>query len=173
MVLKPQTQPNARLVNEDGRLNTGLKNARKSEFCALLNRLCHFHTLVNYSWCCQFILFYIAFLVSWGIFAIIYLLVDKFYKSWGSDCVTGVSNLLSSILFSMETFSTVGYGSHYINNNCVIGACVLNNQNFVGMFLTAALQALFIAKKIQLQIVMIFVSFHRNQIILSSIKKLK
>ena len=147
MELKPQNQLNARLVDEDGRLNTGLKNAMKSEFCALLNRLCHFHTLVNYSWCCQFILFYIAFLVSWGIFAIIYLLVDKFYKSWGSDCVTGVSNLLSSILFSMETFSTVGYGSHYINNNCVIGACVLNNQNIVGMFDSSAASIIHSQKK--------------------------
>ncbi len=50
-------------------------------------------------------------------------------------CVTGVVGFASVFLFSVETQHTIGYGSHYVREECGMGVLLLCLQSIVGVIL--------------------------------------
>jgi len=61
-------------------------------------------------------------------------------------CVTGVYDFPSALLFSVETMTTIGYGSRYINTNCPIIVFFTFVQSISGVIVTGVLTGLVMAK---------------------------
>jgi len=61
-------------------------------------------------------------------------------------CVTGVFDFPSALLFSVETMTTIGYGSRYINTNCPIIIFFTLVQSISGVIVTGILTGLVMAK---------------------------
>jgi len=79
---------------------------------------------------------------------------DKNTSKWDSaedefeakKCVTGVYDFPSALLFSVETMTTIGYGSRYINTNCPIIVFFTLVQSISGVIVTGILTGLVMDK---------------------------
>lgn len=104
---------------------------------------------------CQAVL--MSFFVSWTIFAAIYYGFSSFnndiceeaevcQKLMEDMCVFGVFDFSAAFLFSVETQTTIGYGSRHINDRCPIVVFIVVLQSFVGIIIYGVSTGLIIAK---------------------------
>jgi potassium inwardly-rectifying channel subfamily J len=130
-----------------------------------LGRVKHMHTniilfIIQAEWCLVLTFVLFSFLLSWFFFALLYFLVSiehgdftlneseqslfdnqtinstrQYFKIEREKCVQDVHNFLSSLLFSIETQHTIGYGSRYITTECMGGILVLTLQSSLGYLL--------------------------------------
>lgn len=73
-------------------------------------------------------------------------MVAWFQGHFNGTCLKGVNDFSSSLLFSIETQLTIGYGNTYITNDCTSGLMVLILQCVVGLILDALLLGLLFTK---------------------------
>ena len=121
---------------------------------------------ISLRWCPLFQFVIIGFLLNWSAFAFIYLFVE--YSNGTLDycdgdeslenlttcndtrvktkCITGVVDFNSALLFSVETATTIGYGSRALTDQCHFTILMASIQSMIGLILTGLLTGLIMAK---------------------------
>ena len=111
-----KSKSRSRLINKNGESNLNRVNipSRSRKYIADL-----FTTLIDMKWGFVLLIFILSYLISWLLFAFCWHLIQVF----ATNCVTNLntSNIISSILFSIETQQTIGYGSRHLNDSCESG----------------------------------------------------
>ncbi|CAF2079845.1 unnamed protein product [Rotaria magnacalcarata] len=104
-----------------------------------------FTTLLDLGWGWILSFLVLSFVLSWLIFAGIWLLIMKIHGDFSDDptsatripCVAGVTTFAGVILFSIETQQTIGYGTRSVTQQCASGVALLMIQSCVGLILQA------------------------------------
>ncbi|ESO84745.1 hypothetical protein LOTGIDRAFT_94675, partial [Lottia gigantea] len=110
-------------------------------------------TLIDIQWRWNLLMFAGTFVISWLVFASFYFMLadlngdlDSHTLEERNPCVTNIHSFASSFLFSIETMTTIGYGSRFVTEACpgaYIGVLV---QSIIGAALQLALAGLVVAK---------------------------
>lgn len=121
-----KTAPLPRLVAKNGTVNLFLDNIDRSQYVRDL-----FTTMIDIKWRYNLMAAAFGFVFSWLFFACIWYVVlyvhnDLVHESdptW-SPCIVNVNSFSAALLFSIETQSTLGFGSRIISVECP-GAIVI------------------------------------------------
>ena len=116
-----------------------------------------FTTLVDIRWRWNLLVFSMAFLTSWLLFAVLWWLVSFGHsdlRSGGAGnnstnpapCVQDVTDFTTALLFSIETQHTIGYGGRQITEHCPYAICVMMLQCICGVAIQALMTGLVFAK---------------------------
>ena len=105
-----------------------------------------FTSLLDLSWCSILILFVICFVCSWLLFGVLWysliLIRGDFSLDEGDEknstrCLIGIDSFAGTILFSIETQQTIGYGTRSIDQRCSMGILLLIVQSCFGLLIQA------------------------------------
>ena len=101
-----------------------------------------FTSLLDLSWCSIVILFVICFVGSWLFFGVLWyslllLRGDLSVGGEGDRCLVGVDSFSGSLLFSLESQQTIGYGTRSIDPRCSLGIVLLIVQSCFGLLIQA------------------------------------
>ncbi|CAF3854618.1 unnamed protein product [Rotaria sordida] len=107
-----------------------------------------FTSLLDLPWIIILILFVSCFVISWLLFAIIWYGIMIVHGDFSNKtlnvtdnnhipCVIGVKSFRGSLLFSIETQQTIGYGIRAVTEECPAGVAVLIIQSCFGLILQA------------------------------------
>lgn len=141
-----------RLVYKNGEVNITQTNIRKRRRRFLADI---FTTLVDIKWRYNLLLFAMAFVISWLIFAVIWWLIcfshgDLDPNHINNDdwvpCVKEIISFTSAILFSIETQHTIGYGSRHTTEECPEAITVMMIQSCFGVICQAMMTGIVFAK---------------------------
>jgi hypothetical protein len=131
-----KSKSRCRLINKNGESNLNRINipSRSRKYIADL-----FTTLIDMKWTFVLLIFILSYLISWLLFAFCWHIIQCI----SIDCITNVNtkNIISSILFSIETQQTIGYGSRHLNDSCELGT--LLSKYSVNFYLNFLLIAIF------------------------------
>lgn len=120
-----------------------------------------FTTLVDIRWRWNLLVFSMAFLTSWMVFAVLWWLVSYTHDDLSrygpggvminstSDhipCVHSVTDFTTALLFSIETQHTIGYGGRQITERCPYAIGVMMLQCICGVAIQALMTGLVFAK---------------------------
>ncbi|XP_048191184.1 ATP-sensitive inward rectifier potassium channel 8 [Perognathus longimembris pacificus] len=138
----------ARFIAKSGACNLAHKNIREQG--RFLQDI--FTTLVDLKWRHTLVIFTMAFLCSWLLFAIMWWLVAfahgdlHAYMERAAErgpeptaCVTNVRSFASAFLFSIEVQVTIGFGGRMMTEECPLAITVLILQNIVGLIINAVM----------------------------------
>ncbi|KAK7111486.1 G protein-activated inward rectifier potassium channel 3-like isoform X2 [Littorina saxatilis] len=139
-----------RLVYKNGEVNITQTNIRKRRRRYLADI---FTTLVDIKWRYNLMLFAMAFIVSWLIFALIWWLVcfshgdlDHIGEDNWKPCVIEIHSFTSALLFSIETQHTIGYGSRHTTEECPEAIVLMMFQSCFGVICQALMTGIVFAK---------------------------
>ena len=139
-----------RLVYKNGEVNITQTNIRKRRRRYLADI---FTTLVDIKWRYNLMLFAMAFIVSWLIFALIWWLVcfshgdlDHIGEPSWNPCVIEIHSFTSALLFSIETQHTIGYGSRHTTEECPEAIVLMMFQSCFGVICQALMTGIVFAK---------------------------
>ena len=116
------------------------------------NRLGYFRdfftTVVNSRWYCIILFFTALYVISWALFASVWLGLNMAYDAGANStvCVTNLDDFSSAFLFSLETQMTIGYGFKYITSWCGAGIVVVIFQCIMGLLIDSFLLGLIFTK---------------------------
>ncbi|XP_064594895.1 inward rectifier potassium channel 2-like [Liolophura sinensis] len=137
-----------RLVQRNGRTNLAFQaiTGKKEKFLKDT-----FTTLIESQWRWNLILFIGGFVISWHLFAAYYYSVEwamsrNSNSSRSQPCITNVNTFISTLLFSIETQTTIGYGSRYVTESCPLVFLVVMLQSLFGIGSQVALAGIIVAK---------------------------
>lgn len=108
-----------RLIRKNGDTNILRKNIHHLKYMSDL-----FNTIVDMKWRYILTIFFCCFLTSWTFFAILWFVLAK-------DCIQNLEigkTFFDTLMFSVETQQTIGYGNKYIKNTCSFGLFILMFQ---------------------------------------------
>lgn len=107
----------------------------------------HFTTLIEARWRYVFLIFTLAFLLSWLGFGSIWWAI-YYYRAEHHNvfCIEKVDSWTSAFLFSLETQTTIGYGGRQVTPNCPEGVILLIFQCIVGLLISTTMLGLIFAK---------------------------
>ncbi|XP_067672691.1 G protein-activated inward rectifier potassium channel 3-like [Haliotis asinina] len=139
-----------RLVYKNGEVNITQTNIRKRRRRYLADI---FTTLVDIKWRYNLMLFAMAFILSWLIFALIWWLVcfshgdlDHVGDTNWKPCVKEIYSFTSALLFSIETQHTIGYGSRHTTEQCPEAIVLMMFQSCFGVICQALMTGIVFAK---------------------------
>ncbi|XP_033752968.1 ATP-sensitive inward rectifier potassium channel 1-like [Pecten maximus] len=112
-----------------------------------------FTNMIEIKWSWNVVIFIGGFTITWLLFALYYWLVCHLHgdfinystNDW-NPCITDVKSFASTFLFSIETQTTIGYGSRSVTEECPVVYIGIFIQSIVGAGLQAALAGLVVAK---------------------------
>lgn len=133
-----------RIVNKSGRIRMNYVKVPDRGQLYILND--HFTTLIDAQWRYVFLIFSIAFLVSWLVFGSIWWGIYVHRRNQGIMCIEKVSSWTSAFLFSLETQTTIGYGGRQITPECPEGVICLIIQCIIGLLISSTMLGLVFAK---------------------------
>uniref|UniRef100_A0A3P9I6N4 Potassium inwardly rectifying channel subfamily J member 2a n=1 Tax=Oryzias latipes TaxID=8090 RepID=A0A3P9I6N4_ORYLA len=140
-------QPQSRFVKKDGHCNVQFINMSEKSQRYLADI---FTTCVDIRWRWMFIIFCLAFLLSWLFFGCVFWLLAIFNGDLedtdAPKCVTNVSSFVAAFLFSIETQTTIGYGYRYVTDECPVAVFVVVFQSIVGCIIDAFIIGAVMAK---------------------------
>ena len=107
-----------------------------------------FTSLLDLSWLWILILFVICFALSWLLFAVLWFLIMYVHDDFSPQflngtalnhrpCVYGIRSFTGTILFSIETQQTIGYGTRAISEQCSSAILLLIVQSCFGLLIQA------------------------------------
>lgn len=139
-----------RLVYKNGEVNITQTNIRKRRRRYLADI---FTTLVDIKWRYNLLLFALAFILSWLMFAVIWWLISFSHgdlenssnKNW-KPCVKEMYSFTSALLFSIETQHTIGYGARHTTEECPEAITVMMIQSCFGVICQAMMTGIVFAK---------------------------
>ncbi|XP_061191857.1 G protein-activated inward rectifier potassium channel 3-like [Saccostrea echinata] len=141
-----------RLVYKNGEVNITQTNIRKRRRRFLADI---FTTLVDIKWRYNLLLFALAFILSWLIFAVIWWLIcfshgdleqEQLKNPQHVPCVKEMHSFTSALLFSIETQHTIGYGSRHTTEECPEAITVMMIQSCFGVICQAMMTGIVFAK---------------------------
>ena len=142
-----------RLVKKDGDFNIHFRNISRKSQSYLADV---FTTLLDMKWRYTFLIFVIAFVLSWLGFALIWWFISYMHgdtrtadRAWSNDtlpCVMGVYDFTSALLYSIETQHTIGYGGRAITPQCGEAVFFLMTQSIFGVVIQCVMAGVFLAK---------------------------
>ncbi|XP_056286489.1 inward rectifier potassium channel 2a [Pseudoliparis swirei] len=139
-------RPQSRFVKKDGHCNVQFINVSEKGQRYLADI---FTTCVDIRWRWMFIIFCLAFLLSWLFFGCVFWLVAIFHGDSAGDakkCVSNVSSFTAAFLFSIETQTTIGYGYRYVTDECPVAVFMVVFQSIVGCIIDAFIIGAVMAK---------------------------
>ncbi|KAG2463530.1 KCJ15 protein, partial [Polypterus senegalus] len=145
-----EQNPYSRLITKEGDINICLKNIDSHYFLYLCRDL--WTTLLDFKWYMKVTLVGLAFIVSWIFFGLLwYLNVVIYYSDLQSSsnhtiCITNVNSFLSAFLYSLETQTTIGYGSRHVTGVCPFSIILLVFQVLFGIALDALVGGMLFAE---------------------------
>jgi len=136
-----------RLVNKTGDFNIYYKNIYHKHFSYLSDI---FTTILDTQWRYTFLLFVVCFCSSWLLFGCFWWLIavirgDNPDKG-ENNCVAEVYDFPTSLLFSIETQHTIGYGVRSMTVNCPEAVVLLMIQSLFGVIIQCVLAGCVLAK---------------------------
>ncbi|XP_065118706.1 inward rectifier potassium channel 2a [Paramisgurnus dabryanus] len=139
-------QTQSRFVKKDGHCNVQFINVSEKSQRYLADI---FTTCVDIRWRWMFVIFCLAFLLSWLFFGCIFWLVAIFHgdlENGSPKCVSNVGTFTAAFLFSIETQTTIGYGYRYVTDECPIAVFMVVFQSIVGCIIDAFIIGAVMAK---------------------------
>lgn len=103
-------------------------------------------------WIC--LVFLTCFLLSWFTFALLYFVVAEANGDFANyddgnkptPCVEDVSDFLEMFQFSMETQTTIGYGTRYVTEECPTTILLVVIQSILGTFILSSITGVILFK---------------------------
>ena len=138
-----------RLVFKNGEINFSNTNVQKKSLSYFLDM---FTTLLDLKWRYIVIIFIMAFVATWMLFGLVWwafvLVADHKDSSSkdGTTCLDGVDDFATSLLFSIETQHTIGYGTRSVTSNCPLAIALIMLQSLIGVLLSCLTTGLIFAK---------------------------
>ncbi|XP_060620199.2 inward rectifier potassium channel 16 [Anolis sagrei] len=96
-----------------------------------------FTTLVDIQWRHMFVIFSLSYILSWLFFGLVFWLIALQHGDLSSDeeitpCVDKVHSFTGAFLFSLETQTTIGYGSRCVTEECPAAILMVILQSVLG-----------------------------------------
>ena len=104
-----------------------------------------FNRMLLWRWRTLIVVFALTYAISFTIFAALWYIIHKTYP----DCLVEVSSFNHAFLFSLETQTTIGYGSKHVGGHCRGGTVLLVMQSVVGLIMDAGLLGLLFVKMLR------------------------
>lgn len=143
-----------RLVFKDGSCNVTSGNVTNLKRKYMIDI---FTTLIDMRWRYNLLMFALAFVVSWVLFAVVWYVIavahgDHLHPpsadaadDW-QPCVDNVYDFVTALLFSVETQHTIGYGFRVMTPRCPEAVIFLMIQSCTGVFVQCLMTGLIFAK---------------------------
>ena len=128
------------LLSKHGRLRIVERRTKQSHFRVNLQDAFNWLLAHNTLWLLAF--FFSGYTLCYVVFAILWYIINLN----DSACLVMVNTFNEAFLFSIETQSTIGYGSKHVLGTCGWGTFVLLLQNITGALLDASLLGLIFAR---------------------------
>ncbi|XP_043941089.1 inward rectifier potassium channel 16-like [Protopterus annectens] len=108
-----------RFLEKDGTCNVVFKHI-DGEWGGYVHDI--YTTLVDIKWRLMFLIFSLSYVLSWLFFGLVFwitaVLHGDLQNNEDSLCVENVRSFVGAFLFSLETQTTIGYGSRYVTQEC-------------------------------------------------------
>ncbi|XP_030649301.1 ATP-sensitive inward rectifier potassium channel 12 [Chanos chanos] len=148
--IQTRRRPRARFVNKTGQCNVSFAHMDDQSQRYLADI---FTTFVDIRWRWMFVLFSLAFILSWLAFGmafwVIALLHGDLEKPSPEDftpCVMQVNSFVAAFLFSIETQTTIGYGFRCVTEECPLAVFMVVLQSIMGCVIDAFMIGAIMAK---------------------------
>lgn len=143
-----KTAPLPRLVAKNGTVNLFLDNIDRRQYMRDL-----FTTMIDIKWRYNLTAAAFGFVFSWILFAciwysVLYIHGDLEHEkdpSW-SPCIVNVHSFSAALLFSIETQSTLGFGSRTISDVCPAAIIIFCSQLIFGVVIECLIVGMVFAK---------------------------
>ena len=144
-------QPPPRLVTKDGRSNlfaTHIAKRRRHYAVDVVT------TLVEMSAWYNVVMFFFAFFITWILFGLLWWAISTGHGDQLNDggpnttmkCLESVGDFTNALIFSVETQTTIGYGTRVMNPWCSETLFFLMVQLLIGVFVESLVTGLIFAK---------------------------
>lgn len=141
-----------RLLLKNGEVNISRFNIEKRRRQYLADI---FTTLIDLKWRYTLFLFTLGFCLSWLAFALIWYLLMYTYGDFRPSnynspnytvCIAGVHSFAGTLLFSIETQQTIGYGTRVVQETCYLAIVIMMFQSSIGVLLQSFMVGVVFAK---------------------------
>ncbi|XP_051927754.1 inward rectifier potassium channel 16 [Hippocampus zosterae] len=109
-----------------------------------------FTTLVEIRWRAMLLIFALSYILSWLFFGILFWVIalahGDVHDHRTAPCVYEVRSFTAAFLFSLETQTTIGYGSRGMSENCGVAIAVVTVQDVVSCFIDTFVIGIAVAK---------------------------
>ncbi len=140
----------SRFVNKTGQCNVNFAHMDEQSQRYLADI---FTTCVDSRWRWMFVLFSLAFVLSWLMFGFGFWLIalvhgdlDLPIKDDFTPCVMQVNSFVAAFLFSVETQTTIGYGFRCVTEECPLAVFMVVFQSIVGCIIDSFMIGAIMAK---------------------------
>ncbi len=140
----------SRFVNKTGQCNVNFAHMDEQSQRYLADI---FTTCVDSRWRWMFVLFSLAFVLSWLAFGFSFWLIalvhgdlDLPVKDDFTPCVMQVNSFVAAFLFSVETQTTIGYGFRCVTEECPLAVFMVVFQSIVGCIIDSFMIGAIMAK---------------------------
>ncbi|KAM9393785.1 ATP-sensitive inward rectifier potassium channel 12 [Pholidichthys leucotaenia] len=140
-----------RFISKTGQCNIHFSNMdeRSQRYIADI-----FTTCVDIRWRYMFLLFSLAFVVSWLVFGLAFWVIGLLHGDMDHPeedeefvpCVKQVSTFVAAFLFSVETQTTIGYGARFVTEECPAAVFMVVFQSVMGCIIDAFMIGAIMAK---------------------------
>ncbi|XP_026771219.1 inward rectifier potassium channel 16 [Pangasianodon hypophthalmus] len=136
-----------RYVHKDGSCNIAFRHVPE-EWLLYVTDI--FTTLVEIRWRVMFLTFALSYILSWLFFGILFWIIALMHgdtkDSNNEPCVYEVRSFTAAFLFSLETQTTIGYGSRGMSENCMLAIITVTIQDVISVFIDTFVIGIVVAK---------------------------
>ncbi|XP_030630713.1 inward rectifier potassium channel 16 [Chanos chanos] len=136
-----------RYVRKDGSCNAVFRHVPE-EWLLYVTDI--FTTLVEIKWRVMFLTFALSYILSWLFFGILFWIIALVHGDMRDHtiepCVYEVRSFTAAFLFSLETQTTIGYGSRGMSENCMVAIVVVTIQDVISVFIDTSIIGVVMAK---------------------------
>lgn len=109
-----------------------------------------FTTLIETRWRAMLLIFALTYILSWLGFGLLYWVIALVHNDvrdhTNEPCVYEVRSFTSAFLFSLETQTTIGYGSRGMSENCMVAIVLVTIQDVLSAFIDTFIIGIAVAK---------------------------
>ena len=132
-----------RIIGKNGACNIHFEHVEKRRLRMVFDM---FTTLLEAQWRYIFLFFFFTFCFTWIVFALIWWALYAIRKQDDMECIIGVFDFTTALLFSIETQHTIGYGTRSVTDVCPSATFLLMLQSTVGALTQCVVTGLVFAK---------------------------
>lgn len=158
--MNPRTAYYSNVRTDDGCCSTKRRYVHKDGSCNIVFRhvpeewLLYvtdiFTTLVEIRWRVMFLTFALSYILSWLFFGVLFWIIALNHGDTrdpnNEPCVYEVRSFTAAFLFSLETQTTIGYGSRGMSENCMLAIVTVTIQDIISVFIDTFVIGIVVAK---------------------------